>query len=53
VGPRDGQDVFWRREINEIRDKNMTLMAIINYGNTNDNIRGVNNGDTVDNERHS
>jgi len=30
----------------------MTLMAKINYGNSNGNIRGDDNGDTVDNERH-
>jgi len=31
----------------------MTLMAKINYGNSNDNIRGDDNGDTVDNWRHT
>jgi hypothetical protein len=33
--------------------KYMTLMAKINCGNSNDNIRGGDNGVTVDNERHS
>jgi hypothetical protein len=33
--------------------KTMMLMVKINYGNTNDNIRGDNNGDMVDKQRHS
>jgi hypothetical protein len=31
----------------------MTLMAKISYGNSNDNIRGGDNGVTVDNGRHT
>jgi hypothetical protein len=33
--------------------KYMKLMAKRNYGNSNDNIRGGDNGVTVDDKRHS